>query len=160
MKRTFNEQTQKNLIKKFHVLLAKVGFDGEDKENILSEYNVKHTTDLTCLQLIEICNRLSNILSPDLVEMDKYRKRVIAAISEWLRNKDMRTDLDYIKGVACKAAQAKTFNSIPLNKLRAIYATFTTYNKISKQTSDVIETELSGGKRIIDYSQLKTIGNA
>ena len=72
---------QKNfLIKKFHILLGQAGIDNESKLDILSQYGVTTSKDLSIHDLINVCDHLEKIVYPGAVDMDKWRKRLIAAI--------------------------------------------------------------------------------
>jgi hypothetical protein len=60
--------------------------------------------------------------SPD--GLDNARKRLIAVLFSFLKDKDEKPTLRYVKAVACKAAKVATFNEIPLNQLKSLYRVF------------------------------------
>ncbi len=68
----------------------------------------------------------SEILKKEAEELDKARKRLIAALFEFL--KEHKPTIQYVKGVACNAAGVSNFNDIPLNQLKSLYRTFGTKN--------------------------------
>lgn len=119
---------QKNyLIKKFHILLGMAGLiSQEDKKNLLAQYGVVSSKELSVHDLIDICDKLEKIVYPDYAEMDKWRKRLIAAIGGWLQVMGREQNLTVIKAIACRAAgnENKQFNSISLEKLRSLYYAF------------------------------------
>ncbi|MDR1846734.1 MAG: hypothetical protein LBR17_01270 [Bacteroidales bacterium] len=169
MKRTFMEAEQLRLIKRFHTLLSKLGMNGDDKADILYQYKVTSTKQLSCIQLIECCEYLQRLTSPQYNEMDKLRKRVIAAIDKWLRNNGKPSEIEYIKALACRAAGENAFNKISKTKLTAIYNTFCKYNRTQAATEDVIE-EQTGKLTIADAienawleaiknNEIKLVGN-
>lgn len=131
---------QKNyLIKKFHILLGQAGLDNEDKLSILKPYGVTSSRDeaLSVHDLLDICNKLEKIICPDAGEMDRWRKRLIAAIGAWLRAMNKEENMNVIKAIASRAAghEDKSFNSIPLERVRSLYYAF------SKKTKDLKTVE-------------------
>jgi hypothetical protein len=83
---------------------------------------------------------------PNRVKLDKARKRVIAAIGAWLRERNKTESIGLIKAIACRAAKADDFNAIPANKLRALYEEWCNKRKVSVETNAVvgaIENELA-----------------
>ena len=138
---TFKETEKKQLIKKFHILINKMGFDNEQKKELLKiNYGVESSTELTTKQLIDLCDYLFSCLNPYLKTMDVLRKRVIAAIGNYLRvmGKD-KYDLETIKRIACRASECDAFNDINDTKLRAIYNAFIHYKKAMKNVMEITE---------------------
>ena len=129
---------QKNyLVKKFHILLGKAGIDNKDKLEMLKEYGVTSSRDLSAHELLDLCNKLDNIMCPDAAEMDRWRKRLIAAIGAWLRAMNKEENINLIKAIACRASgdENKQFNAIPLERVRSLYYAF------SKKTKDLKTVE-------------------
>lgn len=122
--KTFIEQQHGKLITKFHTLLGKAGMDEFDKRSILADFGVTSSKDLSVHQLIEVCDVLNTLANPQLFEMDKLRKRVIASIGAYLRVMHETESIEKIKFIACRAAGTKNFNDISANKLRAVYNAF------------------------------------
>lgn len=60
----------------------------------------------------------------DSATLDKARKRLIAAIFKNLERRGYKRDIEYVKRVACKAANVSHFNKIPLETLKALYRRF------------------------------------
>jgi hypothetical protein len=80
------------------------------------------------------------------VKLDTLRKRVIAAIGAWLRERGKTENIGIIKAIACRAAKANDFNAIPAGKLRALYEEWRNKRKVSVETDAVvgaIENELA-----------------
>lgn len=118
---------------------TKAKFDETDKRSILADFNVTSSKDLTIVELLQICNSLEKITNPQLVEMDKLRKRVIASIAAYLRAMNETESAEKIKFIACRAAKEKNFNSISTTKLRALYNAFNEYNKRMVSVSKITE---------------------
>ena len=132
---TFEEKQKNGLIKKFHTLLGRLGVDNDGKEAILWSYGVGSSRDLSAAQLIEVCNALDMQLNPSLVEMDKLRKRLMAAIGGWLKSIDKEQSVELIKGIACRAAGYEHFNRIPRHRLISLYFAF------KKMRNDMVAVE-------------------
>ncbi|WP_108821072.1 hypothetical protein [Dysgonomonas sp. Marseille-P4361] len=67
---------------------------------------------------------LSQKKRADDPNLDKARKRLIAAIFSNLERRKYKPDTDYVKRVACKAANVNRFNDIDLMTLKALYRRF------------------------------------
>lgn len=121
---------EKYLLKRLHTLLGRLGFDKESKQHLLiSNYGVTSSIDLNSKQLAELCDNLECQLNPQKKELDKYRKRLIAAIGGWLVKLGKENEIKTIKAIACRAAETKSFNEIPLERLRSLYNAFANKQK-------------------------------
>ncbi len=143
----FTEKTQRQLIRKLHVMLGLSKIDATGKRSILGAYGVEHSNELSCDQLIEICDKLDCLLRGGVAEeMNKSRKRVIASIGGWLKLSGISHDVKFIKGVACRASGYDDFNRIPLERLRSLYAAFLNKQKDSNKVRELTGyVELIGG---------------
>lgn len=142
MATTFTEKTHKQLLKKFHVLLAQANINNDGKQAILSSYNVESSKDLTSYELLEICELIEKKTNPSVAELDLWRKRLLAAVGGYLKAADVVADNEIvlIKKVACIAAKKTEFNQIPLDRLKGLYNAFKnresdilTINKLTEQ---------------------------
>lgn len=118
------EKEKKRLVKRFHTLLGKAGIDDDGKRDILSAYGVKSSLDLDCRGLMEVCDRLTTLTTPGLAEADRWRKRVMAAIFSYCQEMKREATMDEVKAIACRAAGTKSFNRIPVDRLRSLYNAF------------------------------------
>lgn len=108
------------------------GYDEVIKGGIISHYSGGKTESLKELydHYPKAYNRMRSELSPRTQkqqaddQLDKARKKLIAAIFSHLEGKDLMPDMDYVKRVACKAAKVTRFNDIPLNSLKNLYNQF------------------------------------
>jgi hypothetical protein len=123
---TLLEKQKTGLIKRFHTLLGKAGMDNEQKLAILAQYGVESSKDLSAYELLELCNKLDKMSNPQLLELDLWRKRLIAAIGAYLRATDVvvGNEITLIKKIACIAAKKTEFNQIPLDRLKGLYNAF------------------------------------
>ncbi|HBX44452.1 MAG TPA: hypothetical protein DEG28_00965 [Porphyromonadaceae bacterium] len=140
------EKQQKVLLKKFHTLLGKAGIGEEGKRELLATYGVFSSRDLSARDLLDLCDRIDRMMRPDAAELDKWRKRVIAAIFGWRKAMGDTSSMAEVKAIACRAAEAKYYNAIPLDRLRSLYYAF------SKKTKDLEFVE----KLTIDELDIKT----
>lgn len=76
----------------------------------------------------------AEIMSQRSDELDRARKRLIAALFDYL--KPEKPTMNYVKAVACRSAKVNNFNDIPLTRLKALYRIFGT-----KNTKGMSETE-------------------
>lgn len=130
---TITQQNQKWLLRKYHSLCFRLNMSAADKLALMGSYGVESSKDLTNEELTQICDRLNELLNPADAKRDKMRKRVIASIGGWLRLIGKgNDDVDYIKGVACRAAQVENFNRISLERLTTIYNMFLKRQKDAK----------------------------
>ena len=125
------EKEKKRLVKRFHTLLGKAGIDDDGKRDILSAYGVKSSLDLDCRGLMEVCDRLTTLTTPGLADADRWRKRVMAAIFSYCREMKREVTVNEVKAIACRAAGTKSFNRIPVDRLRSLY------NAFKKRTEDL-----------------------
>lgn len=141
---TIMDITKTILIKKFHVLLGKAGIGEMGKREMLASYGVTSTRDLSAHELLELCDKIDRMMKPDVEELDKWRKRLIASIFGWRKAMGDSTNINEVKAIACRAAGVtKGFNSISLEKLRSLYYAFTKKTKdmefVDKLTADEID---------------------
>jgi len=135
---TFSEKTQTGLVKKFHTLLSKAGIDNNGKLDILNGYGVSSSKDLKVPELLEICDKIQSLITPDLGELDRWRKRVMASIGGYLKTKGKEHNIEIIKAIACRAAGFKSFNAIPKQQLIAVYYAFSNKQKVQKNVDDIM----------------------
>jgi hypothetical protein len=79
---------------------------------------------LDCRGLMEVCDRLTTLTTPGLAEADRWRKRVMAAIFSYCREMKREVTVNEVKAIACRAAGTKSFNRIPVDRLRSLYNAF------------------------------------
>ena len=139
---TFMESEQKKLLKKFHTLLGKAGIGQVGKEAILQSYQVESSRDLTAKELLDICNKLSMQTDSKMAEVDRWRKRVIAAIFGFCNAIGKDVDMNYVKGIACRSAGFDDINKIPVARLINIYYEFTNKAKDAKKVSSIASDEM------------------
>lgn len=132
---TLIDKQQKLLLKKFHTLCGKAGVSQDEKRALVESYGHISSKELTAHELIDLCEKLDRMMRPDLAEMDKYRKRLIASIFAWREAMGDKANMAEVKAIACRAGSAKNFNAIPLERLRSLY------NAFAKKTKDLTTVE-------------------
>lgn len=128
-------------IKKLMTLLSKQGLANE-RANIISQFTNGRTTSAKALyewEINSICAFFEAEQRKQNDELDKKRKRVLAAGFGAHKKMNKKVSTDYIKGFACRMAKVNDFNKIPSTRLDSIYNTFLTMQK-----------DLSIGKRMVE----------
>ncbi|MDR2836528.1 MAG: hypothetical protein LBV69_10135 [Bacteroidales bacterium] len=81
------------------------------------------------------------------IELDKWRKRLIASIGGWLKltNQTGNNEIEQIKKIACNASGFAKFNEIPKQRLISLYYAFNQKQKDIKKVNDIklITVEIS-----------------
>lgn len=142
------ETTKKKLLKRFHTLLRAAGIDSDGKAVILSQYGVESSAQLSVYDLLEIINNIETRCNVNYQMQDKWRKRVLAIISSYLKlmkSKKAR-DIEYIKTIAVRAAKAEDFNRIPADKLKSLYNAFRQRIKDYEVAIDIEANIINGGE--------------
>ena len=130
MRQTIMDKEKNRYLKRFHTLLGQTGGNtAAKKEAILAGFGVDSSRDLNAHELLKACAALELELNPELAEMDKWRKRVIASIGGWLKLMQKTGNIGLIKAIACQAAGVSSFNRIPMERLRSIYYAFNNKQK-------------------------------
>lgn len=119
------DKIHNGVLRKFHTLCSRLGLTEEEKRAIVGSYGVESSADIDTHDLIDICASLSKQLEGDKGdEMDKLRKRAMAAIGGYLRKINQTGNAEIIKGIACRSTGYASFNKIPAERLRNVYNTF------------------------------------
>ncbi len=137
------QQLKTRLLRKFHALLSKTANPVQAKEEILLSYDVASSKFLTIDQLNEACDALDKVVNPDVAEMDRLRKRLIACIGGWLKCMGRVSNIDIIKGVACRASGKASFNKIPKEQLNSLYYAFKKKQEDMKSVGMLTKSDLS-----------------
>lgn len=77
--------------------------------------------------------------------LDIHRKRLMASIFELLEDQGIKgKSFEYVKSVACKAANVDRFNDIPLPTLKSLYRKFgeKNLNKYDDQVKELISATI------------------
>lgn len=132
---TFMDKQKNALLRKLHAMFTRIGVTAEEKQVLLASYGVGSSRDLTVYELTELCDTLYRaVVNTD--EADRWRKRLIAAIDQYLRAMGHRGgNLPEIKAVACRAAQAENFNRIGTDRLKSLY------NAFKRRTADLHQVD-------------------
>ncbi len=140
---TIMDKQEKYLRRRFHILLGQAAIGQEGKLDMLSSYDAVSSLELDAHQLLELCNTLEKLIRPNEAEMDKLRKRLIAAIGAWLRAMNREESIAMIKGIACRAARTKSFNRISKERLISLKYAFNKKSKDMKFVDELTSEELN-----------------
>lgn len=138
MKTTMLDKEQLRYIKRFKTLLNVGQIDRSAELAMLSAYGVESCKDMSAYELLELCNKLELQVKPDVAKIDKLRKRAIATINGWLENTGkIGMSLEYIKTIACRAAETNEFNRISESSLNSIVAEFNRKQKVQRNAKSI-----------------------
>lgn len=127
--------------KKLMTLLSKQGLTNK-RATIVSQFTQGRTSSVKALYDFEIdalCNFFEAEQKKQNDELNKKRKRVLAAGFGVYKLMRKNVSIEYIEGMASRMAKAENFNAIPTRRLDSIYNTFLNMQK-----------DLSIGKRIVE----------
>jgi hypothetical protein len=140
--KTTCEQQQSWLLKRFHTLCTKTGIKPEEKYAIIGGFGVESSRDLTVEQLQKACDALDKRMNPQLAELDKWRKRVLASISGYLAITSQEKSIARVKAIACRATDKHEFNEIPKDRLINVYYSFLKKQQDFKRVSGMVTQDL------------------
>lgn len=141
MKTTCDRQ-QAWLLKRFHTLCTKLGMSADDKATVIEGFGVDSSRDMSAEQLQQACDALDKRINPELIEIDRWRKRVMGAIGGFLRLTSQEQNIDKIKAIACRATGFATFNMIPKERLINTYYNFLKKQHDFKKVDGIVKDEL------------------
>ena len=134
------DEIHRGLLKKFHTLCGLLGLTEVEKRAIISSYGVESSRDIDTHELVDICAKLSSqVNDKNGNDIDKLRKRCMAAIGAWLKATGKYQNAAIIKGIACRATGHDDFNKIPRERLRNIIATFNNKLKDAEAVEQAIK---------------------
>jgi len=121
------------------------GDRAELKEMLVERFTCGRTTSLKEMSYFEyrkMCAAMKASLPPSPSkgggDVNLWRKRVMAAIGQYLRNLRRVESAEMIKGIACRAAQYDDFNLIPVSRLQNVYYAFLNKNKDFYSVGEVV----------------------
>lgn len=134
------DSIHRGLLKKFHTLCSVLGLTDSEKKAIVESYGVDSSRDIDTHDLVNICAQLSDQVNAKekAGDVDKLRKRLMAAIGSYLKSTNQASNASIIKGIACRASGYKDFNKIPRERLRNLIAAFNNKVKDAQAVDDVV----------------------
>lgn len=134
------DEIHRGLLKKFHTLCSVLNMTADEKEELISAYNVESSRDIDTHDLIDLCAKLSKQAGgKKRGEYDRLRKQCMAAIGSWLRMTGRESNATVIKAIACRATKHTEFNKIPLERLRNLVHLFNNKIKDRDAVDDVAD---------------------
>ena len=152
------DSIHKGILKKFHTLCSVLGLSEDAKRAIVESYGVESSRDMDTHDLINVCANLSEQVNKrnGSGEVDKLRKRAMAAIGSYLHSVRRESNASIIKGIACRATGYEEFNKIPRERLRNLIATFN--NKV--KDAEGVESEIKQIREMGIIGVINPIGEA
>lgn len=133
-------RTKVDLIKRYHALCFQLGMTDDERMAVISHYGVESSKDMKPFELEALCQRLFKEVDKRKKgdEMDKLRKRAMAAIGGYMKATGRYCNANIIKGIACRVTKYDAFNKIPKERLRNLYYTFNHFVK-DKQNAEKLK---------------------
>lgn len=148
------DEIHRGILKKFHTLCHVLGLTDDEKRTIVESYGVESSRDMDTHDLIDVCASLAEQANrkTGTADLDKLRKRVMAAIGSYLRMIGKESNASVIKGIACRATGYADFNKIPRERLRNLVGAFNNKVKDTQSVEDIanalmLQTLLGNGDR-------------
>lgn len=128
---------RQQLTRRYHALCRQLGMTADERLNLLSAYGVQTSLDLSLTDLQKLVIQLQEML-PTAVhdnQLSVMRRRLYAAIGQYLAAQGKESTPELIRAIACRAAGGKQhFSDIPLGWLRdLVYA----FNRKTKAITNV-----------------------
>ena len=105
--------------KQLMTLLSRQGLVNQ-RADIVSQFTQGRTTSVKALDQWEIdymCSFFQEQQKQQNHDLDKKRKRVLAAGFGVYEKMNKKVSMEYIKGIACRMAKVEDFNKIPSGRL-------------------------------------------
>lgn len=131
-----------NQRKMIMAMCTKQGIDDELRADIAFQFSTGRTThvsQLSSAEAADLITRLKQNQSQTDTTADVWRKRLMAAIGEYLRVYNYTENAQTIKATACRAAGVDDFNKIPTDRLRGLYNAFKNYTRDHRTVAKVDE---------------------
>lgn len=137
------DKIHKGVLRKFHTLCSLLGLTEAEKRAIVESFGVGSSADIDTHDLIDVCASLSRQLEGGRGdELDKLRKRAMAAIGGYLKATGRESSATVIKGIACRATGHTDFNRIPRERLRNLVGLFNNKVKDAQAVNDIADALL------------------
>lgn len=133
------DKIHKGILKKFHTLCSVLGMTEDEKRTLVQSYGVDSSRDMDTHDLVDVCAILSEKANrkTGTDDIDKLRKRVMAAIGKYLQMLGKESNASIIKGIACRATGYENFNKIPRERLRNLIGAFNNKVKDTQTVNDM-----------------------
>lgn len=116
------DKVHRQVQKHWHTVCRELGMSQADKEAVLMPYGVRSSSDMETHDLLDVVAALDKELaarkSKGFADLDKLRKRAMAAIGAWPKHQGKESGVAYIKTIACRSTGYKDYNRIPPERLR------------------------------------------
>lgn len=132
-------------LKKLMTLMSKEGV-ADNRADIISTFTHGRTSSAKHLNPSEIDSLCEFFEKNSTENLDKKRKRVIAAIFGLYKKMNKDVSLEYVKAHACRAAKVDDFNKIPSSRLDSIYNAFLKAQKDVNYSTRLVEGYISEQK--------------
>lgn len=116
-------------LKQLMTILSINKVSDEDRANMVYSWTNGRTTSARELRPDELQSIVDKLQASENTSPDIWRKRLIAAIYGFLNKMNKEASPELVKGIACRAANVKDFNKIPMQRLVSLYTAFNNMQK-------------------------------
>lgn len=133
---------RQQLTRRYHTLCRQLGMTAEERLNLLSAYGVQTSLDLSLSDLQQLVSQLQDMRPTAAYDnqLSVMRRRLYAAIGQYLAAQGKESTPELIRAIACRAAGGMdNFSDIPLGWLRDLVYAFNRKTKAIKNV-DTLHT--------------------
>lgn len=150
-------KSKNQLIKELHILFNQCNIGEDERKTIYAQYGVESSKDMNGAQLVEITDKLHELLQKDGKEQKPSSKKsplelaqrcckvaigkLLAAQNKIPQSGWGLVEWNLIQGTACRAAGVDAFRDIPLSKLRGITFEFNKQREAIEQSRNIIQSQ-------------------
>lgn len=128
---------RQQLTRRYHALCRQLGMTADERLSLLSSYGVQTSLDLSVSDLQQLVSQLQDMRPTAAYdhEVTVMRRRLYAAIGQYLAAQGKESSPELIRAIACRAAGGmEHFSDIPLGWLRNLVFAF---NRKTKAIANV-----------------------
>ena len=122
-----NNPQRQQLTRRYHALCRQLGMTADERLTLLSAYGVQTSLALTTQQLQQLIRKLQDMRPTAAYDsqLSVMRRRLYAAIGQYLAAQGKESSPELIRAIACRAAGGiERFSDIPLGWLRNLVFAF------------------------------------
>lgn len=114
-------------------MMSQLNIDDDMRADITFNFTnrTSHVSELTIDEAKALIEALQKEVdkNPERKEQNIWRKRLIAAVSDYLRMKGYAYNYQAVEATICRAGQTTNINKLTVDRLRSLYSAFCKQNK-------------------------------
>lgn len=131
--------TRRRLTRTYHAICRQLGMTADERLTLLHSYGVQTSLQLDTRQLYNLVETLRSRLPPqdDRQKLADLRRRIYAAIGQYLKKQGKTSGPDIIRAIACRAAGTQNFTDIPPGMLTSLIYAFNHKTQVMQAVEDI-----------------------